>query len=119
MLAAVLFPIPSQSQGPDVCKASVGQRVLLESIESDPDVFVWDSRFRLIEYAAGTYDKANQVMTHTVLADPGTHAIVAMCAARSVKPAYSAEVYDAIGVKITSGRFRNHWGWVSSEDVRI
>ena len=119
VLVAVLFPIPSQSQGPDVCKASVGQRVLLESIDSDPDVFVWDSRFRLIEYAAGNYDKANQVMAHTILAKPGTHAIVAMCGAASVKPAYGPETYDAIGVKITSGPFRNRWGWVSSEDVRV
>jgi len=119
VLAAVSYAIPSQSQSTDVCKASVGQRVLLESIDSDPDVFVWDSRFRLIEYAAGNYDKANQVMAHTILAKPGTHAIVAMCAATAVRPAYSPELYDAIGVKITSGPFRNRWGWVSSEDVRV
>ena len=91
----------------------------MESIDSDPDVFVWDSRFRLIEYAAGNYDHANQVMAHTILTKAGTHAIVAMCAARAVKPAYSPDVYDAIGVKITAGPFRNHWGWVSSEDVRV
>ena len=109
-------PLPSSSQ---VCKASVGQRVLLESIDSDPDVFVWDSRFRLIEYAAGTFDKANQVMAHTVLAPPGTHAIVTICVPATVKPAYSPDVYDAIGIKITAGPYRNRWGWVSSEDIRI
>jgi hypothetical protein len=111
--------MPSQSQSANVCKASVGQRVLLESIDSDPDVFVWDSRSRLVEYAAGTFDKTNQVMAHTILAKPGTHAVVATCAANAVKPAYSSDVYDAIGVKITSGPFRNRWGWVSSEDVRV
>jgi hypothetical protein len=109
-------PLPSSAQ---VCKAAVGQRVLLESIDSDPDVFVWDNRFRLIEYAAGNFDKANQVMAHTVLTPPGTHAIVTMCAPATVKPAYDSITYDAIGIKITSGPNRNHWGWVSSEDVRI
>ncbi len=119
MLVAVSFAIPSQSQSAAVCKVSVGQRVLLESIDSDPDVFVWDSRFRLIEYAAGNYDKANQVIAHTILAKPGTQAITVACAPSAVKPAYSSDVYDAVGVKITSGPFRNRWGWVSSGDVRV
>jgi hypothetical protein len=119
MLAATIFAIPSRSQSADVCKVSAGQRVLLESIDSDPDVFVWDSRVRLVEYAAGNFDKANQVMAHTMLAKPGTHAIVSACAARVVRPAYSSDVYDAVGVKITSGPFRNRWGWVSSGDLRI
>jgi hypothetical protein len=119
MLAATLFAIPSQSQSADVCKVSAGQRVLLESIDSDPDVFVWDSRVRLVEYAAGSFDKATQVMAHTILAKPGTTAIVSSCVAGAVRPAYSSVVYDAVGVKITSGPFRNRWGWVSSEDVRI
>jgi hypothetical protein len=119
MLAATLFAIPSQSQSADICKVSAGQRVLLESIDSDPDVFVWDSRVRLVEYAAGTFDKANQVMAHTILAKPGTQAVVSACVVRVVKPTYSSDAYDAVGVKITSGPFRNRWGWVSSEDVRI
>jgi hypothetical protein len=108
--------LPSSAQ---VCKAAAGQRVLLESIDSDPDVFVWDSRSRLIEYAAGNFDKASQVMAHTVLTPPGTHAIVTMCVPATVKPAYYSYTYDAVGIKITSGPYRNRWGWVSSEDVRI
>jgi len=88
------------------------------SLSSDPDVFVWDSRFRLIEYASGNYDRANEVLAHTILAKPGTPAIVAMCAANSVRPSYTEDAFDAVGIKITSGPYRNHWGWVSSEDVR-
>lgn len=95
----------------------VGQRVLLASMSSDPDVFIFDSRSRLIDYAAGRFDEVKAVMAHTLLAEPGTRAVVAMCAHNVVKPMYSGNNYDAVGIKVISGPYRNRWGWVSSEDV--
>jgi hypothetical protein len=114
-IAFVLLPSSSKA---DACRTPVGQRIQLAALSSDPDVFVWDSRSRLIDYAAGHFDNTNQVLAHTVLAKPGTHAIVAMCADGVVKPNYSDGRFDAVGIKITSGPLRNRWGWVSSEDVR-
>lgn len=97
----------------------IGQRVDLVSMSSDPDVFIFDSRYRLIDYAAGRLGRVKDITAHAVLVEPGTQAIVAMCGPSSVKPTWSNTIYDAVGIKITSGRFRSRWGWVSSEDLRV
>ena len=117
----MLFTLPPYRANPEdqVCGVRAGQRVLLASLSSDPDVFVFDSRPRLIDYEAGHFDSVQSVIRHTMLVKPGTHAIVASCEHGVVKPSYSPESFDAVGIKLTSGPYRNRWGWVSSEDVRL
>jgi len=88
-------------------------------MSTDPDVFIFDSRLRLVDYEAGRFDNVQSVINHTVLARPGTHAIVAMCERSVVKTNYNPESFDALGIKITSGQYKGRWGWVSSEDVHL
>lgn len=78
---------------------------------------MWDSRARLVAYAAGRYRVLNDVVRHTALVKPGTHAIVVACFAGAVRLRYVNEPLDAVGLKITVGPLRNHWGWVNSDDV--
>jgi len=103
---------------PPVCAVAVGEPIMLRSSDFDPDVLVWDSRQRAIDYASGNVRNASDVLNHTLLSRPGTHAIVTTCAAGTVKPKYSPGQLDTIGVKITSGPQRGRYGWVSSDDVR-
>ena len=88
-------------------------------MSADPDVFIFDSRVRLIDYSAGRFDEVKAVMAHTLLASPGTRAIVSSCVRNVVKPKYSGDYFDAVGIKVITGPYRGRWGWVSSEDVRI
>ena len=99
------------------CDLLTGQRVVLLSAAPDPDVLVWDSRARLVAYAAGVIDSAQAVITHTTLAKPGTRAVVAMCDGGAVHPKYVAAAFDAVGIRMTTGPYRGKYGWVVSEDV--
>ncbi|MBV8601974.1 MAG: hypothetical protein JO359_10470 [Candidatus Eremiobacteraeota bacterium] len=101
------------------CDLQVGQEVVLASMSPDPDVFVWDTRTRLIDYAAGIFDDAKSVMAHTTLAKPGTHAIVAMCATGVIRPKYLTANYDAVGIKVISGPYKGRWGWIASDDAHL
>jgi len=101
------------------CHVRIGERILLASVSHDPNVFVWDGRARLVEYAAGRYGSIDNVVRHSVLVKPGTHAIVVMCVPAVVKLRYVVDPYDAVGLKITAGEYRNHWGWVNSDDVHV
>ena len=83
----------------------------------DPDVFVWDSRLLLVNYAAGIFDDAKSVMAHTTLAKPGTRAVVVSCITGVVKPKYVLVAYDAIGIRVTTGPYKGKWGWVASDDT--
>ena len=58
-------------------------------------------------------------MTHTVLAGPGTRAQVVACYAGIARPKYGNVERNAIGVRLTSGPFRGHYGWVISSDVHV
>lgn len=80
-------------------------------------MFLWDSRARLIDYAAGVFDNAKAVMAHTTLAKPGTRGLVTNCENAVVRPKYAEGVYDAVGLKLVTGPYRGHYGWVASEDV--
>lgn len=91
--------------------------MLLAATTSDPDVFVWDSREHLIAYAAGKYRSVDTVVRHATLVPPGTPAIVAMCHGGVVQRRYVDQTYDAVGIKVTVGKFRNRWGWVASDDA--
>jgi len=117
--AFALASAPPQRAAAEACSVRIGQRIALAAMSADPDVFIFDSRARLIDYAAGRFDEVKAVMAHTLLALPGTRAIVASCAPSAVKPKYSGNYFDAVGIKVTTGPYRGRWGWVSSEDLRV
>jgi hypothetical protein len=117
-LAAAAAGVAGADPAPPVCAVAVGEPIMLRASDFDPDVLVWDSRQRAIDYASGNVRNASDVLNHTLLSRPGTHAIVTVCVAGTVKPKYSPGELDTIGVKITSGPQRGRYGWVSSDDVR-
>jgi hypothetical protein len=90
---------------------------MLKSSDFDPDVLVWDTRQRAIGYAAGLVRSSDEVLAHTVLASPGTRALVLACDAGSSRPKYSSAAEDTIGLRISSGPRKGHYGWVASGDV--
>ena len=107
MLAAV--SVAALPAGASTCTLAAGAAVILRSSDFDPDVLVWDSRARAIDYVSGNIKNAGEVLTHTVL--------VIACDPGSSKPRYSTLAEDTIGIKITSGPNRGRYGWVSSGDA--
>lgn len=102
----------------DACQpVTSGSKVSLMSDSTDPDVFLWDSRERLIDYAAGEWGDARAIFAHTVLARPGTAAVVVSCESGVAHPRFQPGAQDAIGVRIMSGPYRGRFGWVLSSDV--
>ena len=99
------------------CGVPVGRAVALKSSELDPDVFVWDAKQRVVAYAGGFWRGTNDVLVHTVLAKPGTRAVVVECTAGIVHQKYTTDPRDAIGIRLVSGPNKGHYGWVTSEDV--
>jgi hypothetical protein len=99
------------------CPVAPGDRIVLASQSLDPDVFVWDSAGRLIAYAFGDFD-TEAVLKHTVLAKPGTSALTVDCRTAPSSPKYAKGELNLVGVKLTSGPNRGHYGWVAAEDVR-
>lgn len=93
--------------------------MILRSSDFDPDVLVWDSRQREIDYVSGNVTNAAEVLSHTLLSAPGAHAVVVACEAETAKPRFSAVAEDSVGIKITSGPNRGRYGWVSSGDVHV
>jgi hypothetical protein len=115
LLAAVcVFPSVARASG---CALSNGQFLVLRSSDFDPDVLVWDTRQRAMDYVNAIHVSANEVLAHTLLAGPGTRAVVVQCAPASVKPKYTSEIFDTVGIKLTTGPNRGRYGWVTSDDV--
>jgi hypothetical protein len=100
------------------CLAPAGRAVTLKSTYLDPDVLVWDSRQRAIDYAAGSWT-AKDVIAHTLLAKPGTRATVVQCVTAAIRSRFADTEEDAVGVRILSGPNRGRYGWVSGEDVHL
>ena len=116
---AAVFVIASTPQSSALaCAASRGKRVELTSQSLDPDVFVWDSMSRLINYQAGKY-VTSDVLNHTLLAPAGTWAVVTACRSKVVRPRFTTGVSDAVGIRLTTGRFRGSYGWVVSDDLHM
>jgi len=101
-----------------LCPGAIGTRVVLASQSVDPDVFVWDSRFRMIDYEGGQWGASRSGVTHTMLIQPGTTAYVISCFSGSVHPKFSGDE-DAVGLKVTSGPYRGRYGWVASGDTHV
>lgn len=100
------------------CHSRAHQRVVLFSNSDDPDVFVWDSRFRLSEYQSGSYDVDKALAPHAFVVSPGTRAIVISCVPAFVHPKYRSDTDDAVGILIVSGPDRGRTGWIMGQDTR-
>jgi hypothetical protein len=85
--ALVTFGCTGATSAPQ-CSLAPGGRVMLASDAVDPDVFLWDSRDRLVDYTAGEWGNTRQIFSHTVLTEPGTSALVVACVARAAHPRY-------------------------------
>lgn len=99
------------------CGVRAGATVILTSDPADPDVMVWDTRERLQAWVAGHWSSSREVMTHTLIARPGTHAQVVACLGGESRPKLSEAVRDLIGIRIISGPLRGRYGWVIASDV--
>jgi hypothetical protein len=115
--AALLATLLVAAASATPCTMPLNARVVLESDEVDPDVFLWDSRTRLIDYAEGNWGDTRAIFAHTVLAEPGTLALVIACFPGVAHPRFSNGDEDAIGVKVVNGRYRGRYGWVLSSDT--
>lgn len=115
VLAAVcVFPSPVRASE---CALRNGQYLVLRSSDFDPDVLVWDTRWRAIDYINAIHVTERDLLAHTLLAVPGTRAVVVQCDPASVKPKYSSAILDTVGIKLTTGPNRGRYGWVTSDDV--
>lgn len=100
------------------CKVHRGTHVVLYSTTDDPSVLIWDSRSRLREYYAASFDEAQAMLPHAILVAPGTHAQVLSCVQNYVVAPIFRSPDDAVGVTITSGQHRGVIRWVLGSDVR-
>jgi hypothetical protein len=100
------------------CRLHQGQHVALYGSGDDPDVLAWDSRFRLREYHAASYDEAEQLLPHASLEASGTRAMVVSCVSGFVQSRMLIGSQDAVGVVILNGPDRGIGKWVLGSDVR-
>ncbi len=100
------------------CHLRSGQKIVLYGTADDPDVFIWDSRFRLQAYEGGSFDEMNALLPHAVLARPGTRAVVESCVSNFVQSKYFTTPDDAVGVRIIGGPLDGQRGWVLGSSTR-
>ncbi|MFY9663254.1 MAG: hypothetical protein WAL67_06630 [Candidatus Cybelea sp.] len=100
------------------CRVHRGDHVVLYSTTDDPSVLIWDSRARLREYHAASFDAAQAMLPHAVLVSPGTHATVISCVPAYVESPIFEKPDDAVGVLISTGPQRGRTLWVLGSDVR-
>jgi hypothetical protein len=101
------------------CDFHAGNRVVLYSEADDPDVLLWDSRFRLRDYNAASFDISRELLPHARLVSQGTRATVESCVPDFVQLRLQNGFEDAIGIIITSGKYQHIRGWVLSSDLRL
>ncbi|GAC1651802.1 MAG: hypothetical protein NVS9B12_00550 [Vulcanimicrobiaceae bacterium] len=95
-----------------------GRRMLLLASSYNPDVLLWDSRQRLLDYAAGDWNVKRLLLPHALLARAGTVALIVTCQYNIVHPRYRFAPADAAGVKVASGPYKGRYGWMMAEDLR-
>ncbi len=100
------------------CHLHRGEKIALLGGMEDPDVFVWDSRFRLAAFQTGTYDEAKALLPHAWVVPPATRAVVIACVPGFVHPRYRGVPDDAYGVIMLNGPYRGRSGWVMGADLR-
>ena len=69
-----------------------------------------------VDYAGGNWGDSHEVVIHTLLAKPGTRAVVVQCYPGIVRTK-AGDARDAIGIRMTNGPSKGRYGWVTSEDV--
>jgi hypothetical protein len=111
LLAALVIPVQAAP-----CGVPVGRAVFLRSGDIDPDVFVWDAKQRVIDYANHDWRDSHDVLTHTMLAKPGTRAVIVQCQPGLVHRD-GTDARDAIGIRLVNGPNKGRYGWVTSDDV--
>ena len=111
ILAALGIPVLATP-----CGVQVGRAVALKSVELDPDVFVWDTKQRVIDYGSGRWGDTHEVIQHTMLAKPGTRAVIVQCGAGLVRRD-NGDTRDAVGIRLVNGPNKGRYGWVTSDDV--
>lgn len=94
-----------------------GFRMLLLSSTYNPDVLIWDSRQRLLDYAAGDWDIKRILLPHALLARAGTKALVVSCQVNVVHPKFRLAPSDAAGIKILTGPYKGRYGWLMADDL--
>lgn len=99
------------------CSVPLGHAVVLKSLDLDPDVFIWDGRQRVVDYAAGYWQSSHDVLAHTLLAKPGTRAVIVQCEGGAVRLKYGSDRRDAVGIRVINGPNKGRYGWVTSDDV--
>ena len=114
-LLLALAPAPARAE----CEARTGERAILVSNSYDPDVLVWDSIQRLLDYEAGGWRVARTLLPHALLARAGTRAIVVSCHSDVVHPKYQLAPADAAGIRVTSGPYKGRYGWIMAADLRV
>ena len=85
----------------------------------DPDVFVWDSKIRMVQYAAGSWGSTREVLVHTMLSKPGTQATIVACEGNTVHSRLTGSIQDAFSIRILNGPNKGRTGWVAGEDVHV
>jgi hypothetical protein len=103
---------------PGDCKFHQGEHVVLYGSGDDPDVLAWDSRFRLREYHAASYDEAEQLLPHAALEPSGTRAMVVSCFPGFVQSRMLIGSQDAVGVFMLNGPDKGIGKWVLGSDVQ-
>lgn len=102
---------------PAAASAACSVNVVLASDHVDPDVFIWDTRDHLVKFEEGHWGTSREVSERTILAKPGTRGVTDSC------PPFPRDDYarhqGVVHVKVTSGEFRGHWGWVLTSDFHV
>jgi len=114
LLLLLLVPAVARAD----CHVRANERIVLFGTTDDPDVFVWDSRFRLRDYESGTFDQMRALLPHATLVRPGTRANVMSCVPNFVQSKYVSQPDDAIGIVIITGPLRGQRGWVTGSAIR-
>lgn len=94
-----------------------GSRILLAAQGMDPDVFVWDTAQRLVNYSNGAYI-VESVLKHSTLAPAGTQAVILSCRRFRVGVRPASAFTEIMKVRIFIQAGRPHAGWISAEDAR-
>ncbi len=118
-IAAIFLVVSGAAANAAGCISGPNRRVILASDAVDPDVFIWDSRTRLVDYTAGQWGNTRAIFAHTMLAEPGTLATIVSCIPAVAHPKFGVGDEDAIGVKVISGPHRGRYGWVLSSDIHL
>lgn len=117
LVALLLLLVPNVALAD--CHVHPNDRIVLFGTTDDPDVFVWDSRFRLRDYEGGTFDQMKALLPHATLVRPGTRALVESCVSDFVQSKYVSQPEDAIGIVIIAGPLRGQRGWVNGDSIRV